>query len=77
MLQSKYEKDWDEAGFGSSVVLMEFLSGIIHHIDGIIFQGVLIKALVTDMGPKLLYGFSDTTTCFPTSLPDKLMAEII
>ncbi|XP_063448436.1 carnosine synthase 1-like [Mytilus trossulus] len=77
MLQSTYGKDWDGVGFGSSMVLMEFLPGIVHHIDVIIFQGVLIKALVTDMGPKLPYGFSDTTTCFPTTLPDKLVAEII
>ncbi|CAC5397172.1 CRNS1 [Mytilus coruscus] len=77
MLQGAYKKDWDGCGFGSSMVLMEFLPGIVHQIDVIIFRGALLKALVTDMGPKLPYGFSDTTTCFPTCLPNKLVAEII
>ncbi|XP_052090326.1 carnosine synthase 1-like [Mytilus californianus] len=76
-LQGAFGKDWNVKGFGSAMVLMEYLPGISHHIEIVVFHGALLKALVSDMGPKLPGVFADTTTCFPTCLSDKLKGEII
>lgn len=76
-LQGTFGKDWNVKGFSNAMVLMEYLPGISHHIEIVLFHGALLIALVSDMGPKLSGVFSDTTTCFPTCLSEKLKGEII
>lgn len=69
--------DWGCSGFENTMVLMEFLPGINYTVDVVIFNGKLLKALLTDMGPKLPPIFGDTTTCFPSCLPKNLQMQLI
>jgi len=69
--------DWGCSGFENTMVLMEFLPGINYAVDVVIFNGKLLKALLTDMGPKLPPVFADTTTCFPSCLPKHLQMQLI
>ncbi|CAG2238888.1 ATPGD1 [Mytilus edulis] len=76
-LQGTFGKDWNVKRFSNAMVLMEYLPGISHHIEIVLFHGALLIALVSDMGPKLPGVFADTTTCFPTCLSERLKGEII
>eukprot|EP00898_Chlorokybus_atmophyticus_P003065 jgi/Chlat1/375/Chrsp10S00051 len=55
-------------GFGSSLVLMEYVEGSEHDVDIIVYDGQILAAFVTDNGPTRLPLFCETAAAMPSRL---------
>ena len=64
-------------GFGSSMMLTDFVVGSEHDVDIIIFKRKLIAAFVSDNGPTRIPDFIETVSVMPSALNEERKNQLI
>lgn len=62
---------------GSSLVLMEYISGTEHDVNIVMFKGGLLGAFITDNGPTRDGSFFETASSLPTCLSHEKREQLI
>lgn len=76
-IQEKLDMHGVGLGFGSSMMLTNFIAGSEHDVDLIIFNRKLVAAFVSDNGPTRVPDFTETVAVMPSTLDEESKSQLI